>query len=106
VLSLAELWSGDMAARIVDGRKVLLVRIDDVVFAYEDRCAHQAMPMSEGSLDGTTLTCSAHHYSYDVRTGEGINPRAARLRPFAVKIEGDDVFVDVTATGAGTEAPR
>jgi len=100
VAALEELWSGEMTPRLVDGKKVLLVRIGDAVHAYEDRCAHLGVALSEGSLEDGLLTCSAHQWQYDARTGTGINPASACLRRFPVKADEGDVLVDVGHTGA------
>ncbi len=97
-IALDELWSGEPAGRVVGGRKVLLIRIGDAVSAFEDRCAHLGVPLSEGRLDGETLTCRAHEWQYDARTGKGINPASACLRAFAVKIEDGQVLVDVRSS--------
>jgi len=97
IIADAELWDGDMTARRVDGHDLLLVRHNGVVYAYENRCAHQGVALSEGRLDGYILTCRAHHWQYDVRSGSGVNPATACLRRFAVKIEDGKVFVDVHA---------
>jgi toluene monooxygenase system ferredoxin subunit len=93
--SLQELALDGLAQRIVAGRKVLLVRLDGDVLAYEDRCAHLGLPLSGGRLDGTTLICPAHEWEYDARTGRGVNPATVCLKVFPVKIEGDDILVDV-----------
>ena len=97
IIADAELWDGDMTARSVDGHDLLLVRHNGVVYAYENRCAHLGVALSEGRLDGYVLTCRAHHWQYDVRSGSGVNPATACLRRFAVKIEDGKVFVDVRA---------
>ena len=97
IIADAELWDGDMTARRVDGHDLLLVRHSGVIYAYENRCAHQGVALSEGRLDGYILTCRAHHWQYDVRSGSGVNPATACLRRFAVKIEDGKVFVDVHA---------
>ena len=97
IIADAELWDGDMTARRVDGHDLLLVRHNGVVYAYENRCAHLGVALSEGRLDGYVLTCRAHHWQYDVRSGSGVNPATACLRRFAVKIEDGKVFVDVRA---------
>ena len=97
LIAATELWDGDMTARRVNGQDVLLVRLNGVVHAYENRCAHLGVALSEGRLDGIVLTCRAHHWQYDVRAGSGINPATACLRRFAVKVEGGTVFVDVDA---------
>jgi toluene monooxygenase system ferredoxin subunit len=110
VMALTELWQGEMVAHVVDGKKVLLVRVGEGsgpgVHAFEDRCAHMGVALSQGNLDGTTITCSAHHYQYDARTGQGVNPKNLCLVAFACKVEDGDILVDVSqATRAGTLVP-
>jgi nitrite reductase/ring-hydroxylating ferredoxin subunit len=36
----SELWIGELCGLVLDGRRVLLLRLNDGVRAYEDRCAH------------------------------------------------------------------
>ena len=93
--TLDELWIGEKLAVVVAGRPVLLVNVDGTVFAYEDRCRHKGMALSLGKLEGHVLTCSVHGWNYDARTGAGINPSSAQLSRFPVKIEGNDILVDV-----------
>jgi toluene monooxygenase system ferredoxin subunit len=96
VTALDDLWCGDLVAVTVDGVRLVLVRLDDdVVHAYLDRCAHLGAPLRDGRLEGTTLTCSLHHWQYDVATGCGVNPTGACLTRFASKVEGGDVWVDL-----------
>ena len=99
VAAVDDLWSGELKGCVVQGHKVLLVRMDETVFAYEDRCAHLGVLLSKGSLDGRVLTCHAHQWQYDVCTGGGVNPLSARLKPFPVKVECGDVFVDLDEVG-------
>ena len=97
---LEELWGGELTRVLVGSRPVLLVRTGDRVVAYEDRCAHLGVPLSQGRLDGDVLTCGAHEWQYDVNTGRGINPASACLRRFEVKVEEGQVWVDVDPAGA------
>jgi toluene monooxygenase system ferredoxin subunit len=90
-----DLWIGEMTSLEIRGRRVLLVRLDEGVFAYEDRCAHLGVALSRGRLDGPVLTCVAHEWTYDVRTGRGVNPEGPRLCPFAVKVEAGAILVDI-----------
>jgi toluene monooxygenase system ferredoxin subunit len=90
-----EIWTGEMLARRVAGRPVLLARVGGVVLAYEDRCPHLGVALSGGRLSGSTLTCAAHLWEYDLASGRGINPASACLRRFPVRIEDGRVFVDV-----------
>jgi toluene monooxygenase system ferredoxin subunit len=81
----------------VGGRRVLLVRVGPEIHAYEDRCAHLAVPLSEGKLNGTRLMCHAHYWEYDLVTGCGINPSNVCLVRFPVRVEQGVVLVDVEA---------
>lgn len=95
VAELEELWEGEMRACRAGRHRILLLRLEDGIYAYEDRCAHLGMPLSEGKLRDGVLVCSAHHFEYDARTGRGINPRNLCLRRFPVVIENGKVWVVV-----------
>ena len=93
------LWAGEMVAVTVGGRRVLLVDVDGEVAAYPDRCCHQGVPLSQGKLKGGVITCSAHGWEYDARTGQGRNPRGVRLACLAVEIRDGEIWVDVQPPG-------
>jgi toluene monooxygenase system ferredoxin subunit len=95
VATLDDLWSGETLGVVVAARKVLLINIDGTVYAYEDKCAHLGVALSEGSLRGTILTCRAHHWEYDVCTGRGRNPASARLQALAVRVDNGNILVDI-----------
>lgn len=90
-----DVWAGEMAGVVVDGRKLLLVNVDGQLFAYEDRCAHRAVPLSKGRLCGRVLTCWAHEWQYDACTGQGLNPTGVAIRRFATKIVDQAIWVDL-----------
>ena len=79
----------------VDGNSVLLVNVDDHVYAYANECPHQKSRLSEGSLIGKTLRCARHHWEFDVCSGNGINPQNACLKAFPVTIERRAILLDL-----------
>ena len=95
VASLDDLWSGEMLALDVGENNILLVNIDDHIYAYANACPHQKSRLSEGNLIGKTLRCARHHWEFDVCTGHGINPQSACLRVFPVSIESSDILLDL-----------
>jgi toluene monooxygenase system ferredoxin subunit len=97
-LSADDLWIGEMRAMLLEEKRVVLLRTETGIRAYEDRCAHLGFPLSRGRLEGDVLTCSAHHYRYDALTGCGLNPRTVRLVAFPVKVEAGEILVDIGAT--------
>jgi nitrite reductase/ring-hydroxylating ferredoxin subunit len=94
-----ELWSGEKVGLTLDGQAVLLVHIDGQFHAYEDRCLHRQVPLSEGELCGRVLRCPVHEWEYDLSTGACINPRDRHLRRFALELRDGAVFIDVSREG-------
>ena len=90
-----EVPEGEMVGRVVDGTKVLLVHLGSEVHAYEDRCRHMGVPLSRGDLEGSTLTCFLHGWSYDARTGACLSDPSTCMKRFPVRVENDEVWVDV-----------
>jgi 3-phenylpropionate/trans-cinnamate dioxygenase ferredoxin subunit len=66
----------------VAGVPLALARCDDgSVRAIYDECSHEAVPLSEGEVDGCTLECWLHGSRFDVRTGVPSGPPAIRPVP-------------------------
>lgn len=95
VAQIDELPSGEMRGVVVDGVKVLVVNLDGEVFAYQDRCLHMGVPLSQGWFEGASLVCFLHGWEYDARTGETIRPPGSCLERFAVRVEDGAVWVSV-----------
>jgi nitrite reductase/ring-hydroxylating ferredoxin subunit len=93
--TLDDLWEGEVRGVNLGGVDVVLCNVDGELFAYEDRCPHLANPLSHGVLDHSTLRCAAHEWEFDARTGQGVNPQAARLKPFPVRIDDDRIFIAI-----------
>lgn len=60
----------------IDGDPVCVVRVDGELYAFDDRCPHRGAKLSEGWLEGTTITCKQHTWEYDVTSGELLRLRA------------------------------
>jgi toluene monooxygenase system ferredoxin subunit len=89
------LWPGEMLGITLGGVPVLLVNVDGHVRAYRDRCPHLGVRLSEGRFDGETLTCRAHQWQYDGRTGAGRRPIGVSLCALETSEENDAIYVEV-----------
>jgi toluene monooxygenase system ferredoxin subunit len=105
VMPIDELWIGDLVGVDVAGQPILLVRLDESVRAYDDRCPHQENPLSEGLLDGDNLTCAAHLWEFDARTGQGVNPASSCLSAFPVRVDDGMICVGLPGHDDGTTRP-
>jgi toluene monooxygenase system ferredoxin subunit len=95
---VSDLQRGEMASFQADGRDVLVVWPEaGAPSAFDDRCPHQGISLSDGYLDEAELVCAAHQWTFDAQTGAGIDPPGCDLTRYPLRIEGDDVFVDLGA---------
>jgi nitrite reductase/ring-hydroxylating ferredoxin subunit len=69
VLADGDLSEGAMQAVDVEGRKVLLARVDGLVCAIENTCSHAGGPLCEGSIADGVVTCPWHGSQF--RLGDG-----------------------------------
>ena len=96
VCSMDDLWQGEMDLFEVEGREILLLHTSKgEIRACDPRCPHQEFQLIDGDFDGETLICSAHHWEFDVASGASVNPTGDALKIFSVKIEGDDIQVNM-----------
>ena len=79
-----------------DEEAVALIRIGDGVYAVVDVCSHEDYPLSEGWVEDHTVECALHGSRFDLLTGDPDSPPALRpVQIFPVKVDGDDVLVDL-----------
>jgi nitrite reductase/ring-hydroxylating ferredoxin subunit len=79
---------------LVGSYEVAIFLVDGEVRAYENACPHQGGPIAEGEIEGTTVTCPWHAWSFDLRTGGmAIGADFARLRRFDARVRGDVIEV-------------
>jgi toluene monooxygenase system ferredoxin subunit len=91
-----ELWIGEMRGVVLRGQPLLVVRTEEKVCVFRDRCPHQGYPLSDGTLHRGVITCRAHRHTFDATTGQGINPQAACLSALPTRVEGGQVLVELS----------
>ncbi len=93
VAKVSEIPPGTAKVVVVLGAPVALFNVDGTFHAVSNVCLHRGGPIGEGSVDGFVVTCPLHGWEYDVRTGKNLANPIARLRTYAVRVDGDEVLV-------------
>jgi len=94
----------------LDDVDVAVVRLEGRVYALTDLCSHAEVPLSEGdveTVDGApTIECWLHGSCFDLRTGEPTNlPATEPVDVYPVRVEGEDVLVDIDGDAASADLP-
>ena len=68
---LSALAPGGMAVYTVHGEPILVLRVEDELFAIHNICSHADAKLSEGEFDPDEgcVECPLHGSSFDIRTG-------------------------------------
>ena len=73
-----------------------LCNVEGQFYAIADVCSHDDGPLGDGYLMGDEIECPRHGARFNVKSGEVRTlPAIIPIPTFAVKVEGDDILVDV-----------
>lgn len=84
----------------VEGKEIALFRADGAVYAIDNLCLHEGGPLGHGPVKDGVVTCPWHLWRFDVRTGAMVEAPEMKVDCFAVKVEGDAVYLDVSSLTA------
>jgi NADPH-dependent 2,4-dienoyl-CoA reductase/sulfur reductase-like enzyme/nitrite reductase/ring-hydroxylating ferredoxin subunit len=101
-----DLKDGEMKAIDAGEAKVLLARVNGSFHAVGATCTHYGAPLEEGALCGARIICPWHHASFDVKTGDLLEPPAFDALPrYEVRVEGGRVIVSLPDEVADRRTP-
>ena len=101
--ALADVEEGTAIRVTIGTLPVAIVRTGDDVFAIHDVCSHANVALSEGEIDDQTIECWLHGSRFDLVTGRPTGLPATQPVPvYPVKIDGDDILVDVSSNSQET----
>ncbi len=79
----------------IKGKKIAVFNCDGAFYAIDDGCKHQGGPLGEGELDGTTVTCPWHGWTYDITSGVSPDDPDCAVARYEVQTDGDGILVAV-----------
>ena len=91
--SRAEAPQPGMVAEVDGGGKVFcLANLDGELHALNDICPHRGGPLGQGWLEGDSVGCPWHAWSFNLRTGMATQGGKQQVRVYPVKVENEEVL--------------
>jgi nitrite reductase/ring-hydroxylating ferredoxin subunit len=88
VAAFSEVAEGRIVPVEAEGRKLLLARVGDTIYAAGRKCPHLGFNLCRGGkLDGAAIVCPLHKAKFDLASGK--IQRDPRLLFFDMKAKGD-----------------
>jgi 3-phenylpropionate/trans-cinnamate dioxygenase ferredoxin subunit len=80
----------------VGGLRIVLANVDGTIYALEDQCSHQDLPLSDGYLEDGQVECIHHGARFNVCSGAATAlPAIKPVVTYSVDIRDGDVYVQV-----------
>ncbi len=96
VARLADLPAGRGVCVRIQGHEVGLYRVGDRVYAMQNVCPHAGYPLNEGDLDGCSIVCPGHGWTFDLETGLAPGEiEEPPLERYPVRVLGEEIWIDV-----------
>jgi 3-phenylpropionate/trans-cinnamate dioxygenase ferredoxin subunit len=108
IAKLADIPPGVYNEYEVGGTEIIVANLGGRLYAFTAICSHLDGPLVQGALANGVIECPWHFSRFRVDDGSVVaGPATDPIAAYAVKVEGDDVLVDVTqAIASGGEAWR
>jgi len=98
VASLEQCSPGNLLGVEAKGLKIVLANVDGTIYALEDQCSHQDLPLSDGYLEDGQVECIYHGARFDACTGSAMAlPGIKPVNTFNVDIRDGDIYVQTIA---------
>ncbi len=96
VADLSECPPGSLLEVEAERESIDLANIDGDLYALENRCSHQDLPLSDGELDGDRLECLYHGARFDVCTGRAVGlPAIKPVETYPVELRGQEIYLQI-----------
>lgn len=93
-----DLPEGSTVQAKVKERGIVLMRVEQKIFALLNECPHLGCKMHRGELNGFLLTCPCHDWIFDIRSGEFTTAPEIIIPVYPVKVENGEIFVKLEGT--------
>ena len=78
------------------GKTIALFHVGGSYHAIDDTCTHEGGPLSEGDVEGSTVTCPWHGAKFNVTNGEVVGPPArVSVSCYRSRVNGSDIEVEL-----------
>jgi len=94
-IAAADLDPGKGTEVNVAGTAVAIFNVGGSYYAISNTCLHRGGPLGQGFVEGPTVTCPWHSWTYDVTTGANVVNRELKVPCYETRVEGGQVLVKV-----------
>jgi len=93
-IAAADLGPGQGTEVSVAGKAVAIFNVGGAFYALSNTCLHRGGPLGQGFVEGSTVTCPWHNWTWDVTTGANVVNGDLKVACYATRVEDGQVLVE------------
>ncbi|MEZ4239280.1 MAG: Rieske 2Fe-2S domain-containing protein [Myxococcota bacterium] len=101
-----EVPPGTVIEVVAGDRSLAVANVDGELIVVDGTCPHAGGPLGDGHLEGCTLTCPWHGWSYDLRTGRSLVAQDVCLQRYDAEVVDGVLVLAPEALEAAADAAR
>ncbi len=91
---------GTAALFTVEGKPIAVATVDGHLYAFDDSCTHMGCSLSDGTLEGTEITCPCHLSVFQITDGAvAAGPAEDPIQTYPVEVVDGQVSISLAAAG-------
>jgi len=88
--------AGQKTVAEIEGKEILICRVDESYYAVSSRCTHAAWRLVEELIEGVEIVCSLHGARFDLRDGcPTAGPASKPLATFPIELRDGELYVSL-----------
>jgi nitrite reductase (NADH) small subunit len=76
-------------------KTICIANVNGEYSAMDNVCLHVGGPLGQGMIENGKVVCPWHGWQYDPKTGEAVHNPKAKVAVYPLKVEGEEVMVEV-----------
>jgi 3-phenylpropionate/trans-cinnamate dioxygenase ferredoxin component len=89
-----QLVAGERMFVEIAGKPLVIIRVGDQYFAFDDLCTHDDGPVGDGEVEGQEIVCPRHGGRFDMRTGKATGlPAVVDIQTYPVRIHQGNIEI-------------
>lgn len=76
-------------------RMICVANVNGTITAMDNICLHRGGPLGQGVIEKGKVICPWHGWAWDPQTGEAAHNPAAKVTVYPLKIENEEVLIEI-----------
>jgi nitrite reductase/ring-hydroxylating ferredoxin subunit len=93
---IKNLIEGNIYSKDINNEHIIFFKLGNKVYVLEGYCTHEKADLAYGILTENEIICPLHLSSFNIETGQVLNPPAERnLKTYKVEIINGEIFIEL-----------